>query len=261
MNKVFDFKRFGRYYVSDLRGVFNENWLTILLMSLGVVIAYVFCGLMHLLTNGAWASYPLVGRLITFLVLFGILLLINPAKEYGFLTEKRRGSFFLLLPASSFEKTLAMIINVAILTPLAFCVIAFTSDALLCLIDPNCGDSMVATLFSADSYSDMAVCDLDIKLNSDTLIWGTIANIVSGSLIYLIGALYFKKAKVAKTILCLIGLMMVFFIVLIAIFSEGSWLEWAESVDDLEWLDGVLSVIVLLGLSVWTYFRVKTIKH
>ena len=29
MNDTFNFSRFGKYYVSDLKNMFNNNWLTV----------------------------------------------------------------------------------------------------------------------------------------------------------------------------------------------------------------------------------------
>ena len=61
MNDTFNFSRFGKYYVSDLKNMFNNNWLTVLLTSLSGLIAYMFFGIIHLLFDGSWDSYGLVG--------------------------------------------------------------------------------------------------------------------------------------------------------------------------------------------------------
>ncbi len=269
MKSTFDFKRFGKYYVSDLRGVFNDNWLTVLLTALGGVIAYLFCGTIQLIADGAWGSYGVLGRSVTFLVLFAVLYIIMPAKEYGYITEKRRGSFFLLLPASPFEKSLSMILNVAILTPLAFLAIAFAADALLCLVDPGCGSTLASVIFSGTKLSDAynRVTDCCDMLNQGDLIWSGVMSVITTALIFLVGALYFKKSKVAKTFLVLIGLTLVFIIFTCIAVSVGD-----DCLCDVEedpelflshvkTVGYVLNVVIILALCAWTYLRVKTIKH
>lgn len=269
MKNTFDFKRFGKYYVSDLRGVFNDNWLTVLLPALGGVIAYLFCGTIQLIADGAWGSYGVLGRSVTFLVLFAVLYIIMPAKEYGYITEKRRGSFFLLLPASPFEKSLSMILNVAILTPLAFLAIAFAADALLCLVDPGCGSTLASVIFSGTKLSDACNCVTDCSyiLNQGDLIWSGVMSVITTALIFLVGALYFKKSKVAKTILVLIGLTLVFILfTCLAVSVDDDCLCDVEEDPELflsrvKTVGYVLNVVIILALCAWTYLRVKTIKH
>ncbi len=269
MKNTFDFKRFGKYYVSDLRGVFNDNWLTVLLTALGGVIAYLFCGTIQLISDGAWGSYGVLGRSVTFLVLFAVLYIIMPAKEYGYITERRRGSFFLLLPASPFEKALAMILNVAILTPLAFLAIALAADALLCLVDPGCGSTLASVIFSGTKLSDTYDCVTDCCdiLNQGDLIRGGVMSVITTALIFLVGALYFKKSKVAKTFLVLIGLTLVFILfTCLAVSVDDDCLCGAEEDPELflsrvKAVGYVINVVIIGALCVWTYLRVKTIKH
>ena len=73
MNNVFDFKRFGKYYVADLRHTFDYSALSILLTSFTGVIAYLFLGLMKLIVSGEWMSYGSIGRSITFVIAFTLL--------------------------------------------------------------------------------------------------------------------------------------------------------------------------------------------
>lgn len=271
MKSTFDFRRFGKYYVSDLRGVFNDNWLTVLLTALGGVIAYLFCGTIQLIADGAWGSYGVFGRLVTFLVLFAILYIIMPAKEYGYITEKRRGSFFLLLPASPFEKTLSMILNVVILTPLAFLAIALAADALLCLVDPGCGSTLASEIFSGTNLSDAfneKTTDYYVNIiSSADLFWSGVLSVITTALTFLVGALYFRKSKVAKTFLVLIGLTLL--VILFTCFAVsvdddclcGMMEDPDLSLSRIKTTGYMINAFIILALCVWTYLRVKTIKH
>lgn len=275
MNNTFNFSRFGKYYVSDLKNTFNNTWLTVLLTSLSGLIAYLFCGTIHLLFNGEWDSYGLVGRSISFFILLCVLILIVPSKAYGFFTDKRRGSFFTLIPASSLEKFLAMFINTAILAPLAYLAIALPADTLLCLIDPNCGKTLVsAGAIGTQAFNDL--CDIAEEeaefriFSSGELFWGVAINTISWSLIFLLGALYFKKNKIGKTILVMILISMATSIITTPLtihFGEG-FINWLSDMDDPQrMLSSIkaasysLSIIVTVALGVWAYIRVRTVKH
>ncbi len=275
MNNTFDIKRFGTYFVSDLRNAFNNTYLTVLITSVAEVIAYLFCGLMHLVTAGTWISYPLIGRLITFIAVFYILIIIVPSKAYGFFTDKRSGSFYTLIPASALEKTLSMIINVAVIAPLAYTVISLGIDALLCLVDPHCGQPIVAAVFSGASELNESLGELNISAGFNVfsigeLILGLCFNILCWTLTFLLGALYFKKNKIGKTILAVILFSMVMSTVTTPIFfSAGeSFIEMIEerpdaeqAVNTIKWVTYSLSILINAALLVWTYFRVKKVKY
>ncbi len=275
MNDTFNFTRFGKYFVSDLRNTFNNTWLTVLLTSLSGLIAYLFCGTIHLLVDGSWASYGLIGRAISFFILLYVLILVVPSKAYGFFTDKRSGGFYTLIPASSLEKFLTMFINTAILAPLAYVVIAIAADSLLCLVDPKCGETLITT--AAKGIQEInELCNvnnggIDIQLlSSAELFWGVAINIISWTLVFLLGALYFKKNKIGKTILVMILVSMATSMILTPIMinlGEGIF-DWLDSLDNPERIINVIkgttysvSILITLALGVWTYFRVRTVKH
>lgn len=277
MNNTFDFNRFGKYYVSDLKNTFNNTWLTVLLTSLSGLIAYVFSGLMNLFISGHWGSYPLTGRTITFVLLLYVLVVIVPSKAYGFFTDKRKGSFYTLIPASPLEKFLSMFINTAILVPLAYFVIALTGDALLCLVDPSCGQMLITAGAEAASEfnefcGDIADAGQISIFSTGELVCGVILNLISMATIFLLGALYFKKNKIGKTILVLIVIQMAFSLVLTPIMmhvGEGL-LDWLGDMEansvvrtfySIKWSSYAFGLLVTIGLAVWGYFRVRTVKY
>ena len=277
MNNTFDFNRFGRYYVSDLKNTFNNTWLTVLLTSLSGLIAYVFSGLMNLFITGSWRSYPLIGRAITFVLLLYVLVVIIPSKAYGFFTDKRKGSFYTLIPASPFEKFLSIFINTAILAPLSYFIIALTGDALLCLVDPGCGQLLITAGAEAASKfnefcGDIAEAGQISIFSTGELVCGVILNLISMTMVFLLGALYFKKNKIGKTILALIVVQIAFSMVLTPIMmhvGEGL-LEWLGELEtnsvvrtfySIKWSSYAFGLLVTVGLAVWGYIRVRTVKH
>ncbi|MGN0190573.1 MAG: hypothetical protein ACI39U_02855 [Candidatus Cryptobacteroides sp.] len=276
MNNIFDFKRFGKYYVSDLKHAFDYSALTILLTSLSGIIAYLFCGIMKLIVSGEWMSYGTAGRCATFVIAFYIIAFSVPAKCYGHFTDKRSGSFFTLIPASSLEKTLSMIINVCILAPISYLVISLAADSLLCLLDPRAGESLIHSVTTASGEFANAFArvnsavDFDL-INTSELVGGYILNVSSWIMVFLIGALYFKKNKVGKTFLVTIAVSMVLGTlstwILMPLANSGliETLNNAENVQHafrmFKFSTISVALIEIVGLMIWTYVRVRTVKH
>ena len=98
---------------------------------------------------------------------------------------------------------------------------------------------------------------------------------VYGILVFLLGAICFKKNKSAKTILCLIGLsmgvsMIVSPVVLHSMVSMAGSLEEISDpsvifnsplFNNLKVFDTVSDLVLMAGLLVAVYFRVRTLKH
>lgn len=141
-------------------------------------------------------------RIVLF-VIFGLTVLIgSPAKLYGHLTDRKEGSAFLLVPASRFEKFVSMVLISCIITPFLFGVVYMTLDSFVCFIDPACGDSCLKV------FQKLAVIH---RYNPDILIykesirsiltpWLYFDDIIQISLLFLLGALIFKKSKTGKTL-------------------------------------------------------------
>ena len=208
------------------------------LMSCSGVITYLFVIGLRWLAD--WNELSLNGdaRAFIFGVMMATLCIVTPSRCYGSVTELRAGRFFLLLPASVWEKSLSMILICAVVIPVAACAVYFGLDELLCLIDPSCGTPL-------------------LKLMGEE-IWG-ITSVIPYSLAFLLGAIFFKKSKMAKTIGCIL-----LFYIVCGILA-GSFLG---SIDlnaintttftaDLSWFSGAIT-IVLMGMIFW---RVRTLQH
>ncbi len=270
MNETFSFQRFGKYYKTELQALFNNTWITVLLTALAGLIAYLFCGIMNLIIGGSWDSYGLVGRWCTFLATFFVLTLSLPSKAYGYFTEKRAGTLYTLIPVSQLEKTLSMLLNVCIVAPVAFILLAFSADALLCLCDPRCGETLIYSL--ANGLQGMTEF-FEEGSNPNLMHTGDIIFIVCQSaatyfLYFLLGSLYFKKHKIGKTILVYIAAGLVFSLI-VAPFShlitEMDWKRWYETPEEavrvFKTVTYSIGIVGLLLLSGWTYLRIKTVKH
>lgn len=238
MATYFSFSRLGSVLKTDLQNARKNMGLSFLLMSCSGALTYLFVLILRWLAG--WNELTLGGdaRGFIFGVMIATLCIVTPARCYGSVTEVRAGRFFLLLPASVWEKSLSMILICAVVIPVAACAVYFGLDELLCLIDPSCGTPL-------------------LKLMGEE-IWG-ITSVIPYSLAFLLGAIFFKKSKMAKTIGCILLFYMVGGIL------AGSFLG---SIDlnaintttftaDLSWFSGAIT-IVLMGMIFW---RVRTLQH
>ena len=288
MNDIFNIRRFGKYLAADAGNCAANYGLSMLLISLMSVVIYAGTVLMGLLFNGRWAGPEFGFRLFTFFTALIVMVLTMPVKCYGRITEKRFGTQWLMVPASSFEKFLSMVIMTVIAVPVVTCGVYFAADALLCAIDGSCGQSIITSFRSAlDTFAEISIAsesDMELYPNLASFImqvsnpWLYVDDIIGMFLITLLGAIIFKKGKTAKTILYYILIVticgMAFTPVATSFFK--SFAEMSFNFDSPEaanmlfgkeifkhaaLLDTLNDTVVNLALLTAIYFRIKTLKH
>ena len=270
MSNTFNINRFGKYLKYDLVSCWKENRTFLLTLALIPVIIYITTVFFGMVTNGLsgfihMAARPaLAARISAFSTVAVIFVIFFPARSYGFITEKAKGSAWVELPASQLEKFLSMMLICLIIMPLAFFCTYLLSDAVVCLADSACGSSIFS---SWTGWGDMMKTDSEVTLGANGL-WVMVATVVSFMSIFLLGALLFKKKKVIGTILALFILSIVLSLIASAIIktvgteSIGFRIsDWVHShVDNLEfWINfwgNVGTVIVVAGCGIWSWFRV-----
>ena len=276
MKDIFNIRRFGKYFVSDLRGAAANFGLSLVLLACSGIIVYLFMGFFSLITSGTWDGSGMAIRCATLAISYVVLMISMPPKCYGHLTDKRAGSAWLMIPASALEKYLSMVLITIVVIPAIFIGLHCGLDAILCAIDPNCGDSFFTILGTIPSLLDeipeIAVAEFVTDMMRP---YSFIDDHIYGILVFLLGAICFKNNKSAKTILCLIGLsmgvsMIVSPVVLPSMVSVAGSLEEISDpsvifnsplFNNLKVFDTVSDLVLMTGLLVAVYFRVRTLKH
>ena len=280
MKEIFDFRRFGKYFVADLKGCAANYGLSLLLTSLTGVMAYLISAVLSLCVSGHWSSLEGEFRFAVFCVAAVVLVVTMPVKCYGNITDRRSGSSFILLPASTFEKYLSMLINCIIIIPGLFVGIYLSLDWLLTVLDPNLERSTsevfgkAFSLLMAGSEELAELTPQSLQINP----FSGIDDVVTTIMVFLLGALCFKRSKTAKTILTLmaVGIAVSLIVSPIAVhwFSNHfqdftpEVLNGAEAMElftgtfkTLQVVDTILDITILAGLLAAGYLRLKTIKH
>lgn len=288
MNDIFDIRRFGKYFVTDAKGCLANYGLSMILISMMGLIVYAGTIIMGLLLQGQWEGPGLGFRVFTFIACLFLLAFTMPAKYYGRITGKRSGTQWLLIPASSFEKSLSMILIAAIVMPLAVCLVYLGMDSLLCALDATCGRGIAASFRSLlDKFLEIAIAsESDISqfsalshfIKQVSCPWLYVDDIIQIFLITLTGAVFFKKGKTPMTILSYIAITTALGLALTPLtnvfFNEFAALNFEadtpEAMNQLfgmgifkhaALLDTISDTLMNLALIAAIYFRVKTLKH
>lgn len=289
-NDIFNFRRFGKYFSSDLRTCSANFGLTLVSLALIVLfISYFGTIAMNLVFNRTWEGPELSLRVTEFIVTFFATLILAPSKCYGKITEKQYGSFWLTLPASRLEKFTSMAVITAIIIPLTSAILYLCLDTVICALDPTCGDSIIASIGNLTSrLTEIKVSGaIDGELIPESAVnfmrqigspWLYLDDFIGLSLPFLLGAVFFKKHKIAKTFLAIMIVSTVVSAALtpfmenwasdvMGVLPEDSSIEFISDMFNMKifrhvalW-DTISDTIVNVGLLAAIYFRVKTLKH
>jgi len=256
MSNIFNFKRFGNYFLYDLRNAKNSYGVTFLASGLALVIAFVLVQSYSLLFSRHFADMSSsVWQWAAVVVAFCIVSLSAAARIYGGVTNKRSGAGFILLPASTFEKTLSLCLILLVVLPALLFAMLFASDLLLSLCFPSLYGGRVFTGFSSDVDG--------VRVNYFALLYFSWIITV---LLFCLGSLIFKRAKVAKTLLCSFAISFVLEVIFFLSVANG---DYSLDLDQIEpgklfhfmnvflntYFFGV-TALLLAGI----YCRLKTIK-
>ncbi len=288
-NDIFNFRRFGKYFASDIRTCYANYGLSLLSISmLSLVISYLLYAVLSLIFGGEWIGLPVGARAFIFAFVMFLITVTMPVKCYGQLTQKQYGMMWLMVPVSKFEKFLSMIILSCIIVPVLGAFLYLGLDAIICAVDHTCGSSLLYTAFDglASIREEIAV-EKELLVESRlysfskqiTSPWLYLDDVFGISLPFVLGALVFKKGKTAKTILSLAALGTFSSIVCVPLM-----MDWANALSDMN-LYGDLSAndlnyvfdhgifknvglydtmsdtLANLAFLAAIYFRIKTLKH
>ena len=287
-NDVLNMNRLGRYLVTDVKNAIARYGVSLLVIATVALTGYLLVGFFTMIVGAGWQSMPVAGRLFMMALSFIVLTISAPAKIYGFITDKKEGSSFLMVPASSLEKTISMILVCCVILPFAFFAVYLSLDQIVCLVDSKCGDSLIMAInngqnFLFDTFQRLSRESNNVipDYSSLTTPWMYFDDIAQGFLLFLLGALIFKSSKPAKTVGCLILLSIALSMITTPIVMHGAIERFKEAAASnmtpeeifesfpfISWsmkhavlVDFISDTIVNIGLAIAIYFRVRKIKH
>ncbi|MGN1212315.1 MAG: hypothetical protein ACI4TM_11560 [Candidatus Cryptobacteroides sp.] len=278
MKDFFNIRRFGRYLISDLKACLSKYWVTLLVISLTGMIAALASGTISMLLGNGWIVPNIFVRTTMFCIAMFVIAITAGAGCYGNITDRRLGAAWLMVPVSAFEKWLSMVLIITVLLPciatavylLGDWLIALTSDSSESILQAH---RIIREIVQPESIQYNYIPEgfnevVDLLTNPLTYL----DDIASIALLFLLGAMYFKKSKISKTILCYIGASIVISSAFGPVMFQG--LTASIKADDpaylmmdswvfknLTLIDTISDSLYLAAGLILTFIRIRTIKH
>ncbi len=267
MNEVFDIKRFGKLVQHEV-----VNYVPRFFKSLLIFASIIFAVWVLSLTmdSDMWedSRAPLVQFLFTLAVI------LAPFIVYKDINNRKKGYIYAMIPASTLEKLLSMIvICVVVVQLLSYAVLEATDILLWLLSQAGIGSFMQLDLYNpfADNWGTVTLNNGDIGEFGLPLLDSFLSTEVPIFYAMMFNAI-FRKNKVLKTILFNIALAFVSVVFTVTIFDTdfvGDVWEMLRNCFDSEegfiifWLVFWRIVALLFGflyLAI-TYFRIKRVNY
>lgn len=287
-NDIFNLKRFGRYFASDIRSCIANYGLTLALISMMGLITDLIFGSVSFALDRDWIGADRSMRSTAFILCVCILIINMPVKCYGKLTDKKAGSSWLMVPVSTFEKFLSMVIITTVVVPVGVIGVYLLMDMLVCAVDSTCGKPIVEAISGLFHLLPNIGMTLELDMSNYPYIedfakqmsspWLYVDDFIMVCLTFLLGAIFFKSGKSAKTILAVIACGMFISMAVTPFMSKifMSLIEQAQAVESPENLNALFSTglfrhaalidtindtLTNLLLLTGIFFRIKTLKH
>lgn len=268
MNNTFDWNRFGKLLVHNLKTFFPKPYLTLLLLAICPVFLWakaILFGTPDCFASERWALY-----------LFGlyIIAILAPSGRYGKVNLPNRGIGFAMLPASKLEKYLGMIFITLIFCPVLYLTATIAFDTLLWLIPFG---PFNEPLFQRNEL--IATTPEEAK-GICLVIIGFVLQYISTHATFFFTNTIFKRHKILYTFVSLWVLFLILMTIIVPIlFQVGvyheSWVEarinaWVGNMSQ-ESEDKVMTLILSIGIAleaiysivlyVWSWFRIKKARY
>ena len=226
MSNTFNINRFGKILKHDGLNFFPNFILALAILWAIPVVIYLFTALMP--TDGTVHLYDTMARINIIDFLLKIAIIIAPAILYKTCNDSRKGIGYAMLPASTLEKFLSMVIFCVIVTPIIYIAGALAIDSILALFNGPYEGFAASMYFNKFAQIEHSITQHQMNevlddtwplfINSLSPTFMTIISLLGTltlSSIFMFGNMIFKKRKTGKMIGILILLSIIFMIIFI----------------------------------------------
>lgn len=272
MSNTFNINRFGKILKHDGLNFFPNFILSLAILWAIPVVIYLFTALMP--TDGTVHIYDAMARINNIDFLLKIAIIIAPAILYKTCNDSRKGIGYAMLPASTLEKFLSMVIFCVIVTPIVYIAGALAIDSILALINgPYDGfalsmyfDKFAQIEYSFEQHGTKVMSDDALPLIINNLSPAlmrvlSILGILMLSSIFMFGNMIFKKRKTGKMIGILILLFIIFMIIFINYVANNEALaNYFEQINEDNVSEFIIRLIrIMMNVSLYTEIIVSTL--
>jgi hypothetical protein len=269
MNEVFDIKRLGRLIKYEVINYIPNFFKSLLIFASVIAAVWIFSLTVDF--NACPHSRALLVN-----VLFVLAIVLSPFIVYKDMNDRKRGYIYAMIPASTLEKLLSMIVLCVVIVPLLAYAVLTATDLLLWLLSK----AGIGPFLHMEFYNPFTA----VKLVDDEYLQPYIYPVFD-SIIYLVNLIVysimfntiFRKNKVLKTILFNIAMSFAFVILTAVIVNITTPEFWEDMFEGLvEWLDGktdvelfgyvmttvrCLTILMSMAFLSITYFRIKKVNY
>lgn len=270
MNNTFSIKRFGNYLGHDLRGAAADSGLTLAIIGAMPVFQFFIAQAYSLIISGNAVVMGDWGKIPAYITAFTIAIFFFSAKHYGGLTDKKKGSDWLMLPASSLEKWGSMLLVTCVAVPVFLMAELAATDGLLSLIFPQTyGEAAISRIayMMKGVWTELHTPEGGLAMSWPLALYLNWCEVV---LFFTLGAIWFKSSKIGKTFLAAFIIVMVLsmlsagFLQIIGFRSR----QYATMDDTPAGFIRKMNIIIwsiyavyFIVIDALLYLRIKTLKH
>ena len=169
-SEIFNGQRFWTYFKYDITQMWRNHVKACIAIGLAGIILYMLYVILSLLLGNGWSGPGLIPRLVVFIIA-GTALELYQTRTYGYLTDKRKGSAWLMTPASTFEKWLSMMLMTLIILPGLLMIVYLFTDLLISAIDPTVGQSIITSVTVGFNELTEGIMGVNAEYNTTWSLW------------------------------------------------------------------------------------------
>ena len=269
MNETFDIKRLGRLIKYEVINYIPNFFKSLLIFASVIAAVWIF----SLTVDFNVCPHSRAGLVNA---LFVLAIVLSPFIVYKDMNDRKKGYIYAMIPASTLEKLLSMIVLCVVIVPLLAYAVLTATDLLLWLLSK----AGIGPFLHMEFYNPFTA----VKLVDDEYLLPHIYPVFD-SIIYFVNLIaytimfntIFRKNKVLKTILFNIAMSFAFVILTAVIVNITTPEFWEDMFGGLvEWLDGktdvelfgyvmttvrCLTILMSMAFLSITYFRIKKVNY
>lgn len=268
-SEVFNGSRFWTYFKYDLAQMWRNHVKAAILIGFSGLILYILGIAFNAIFNSVWQA-PGFGARFTIFLLACFALELYQTRTYGYLTNRRKGSSWLMIPASAFEKWLSMMLLTLVVIPVAFLGTYTIIDGILALADPTYGQVLIkaAGEFIEKTNNALVVANEEYSTtwNLGFMAMPVFAGYICNFLYFLLCGISFKRNKILWAFIILFIASTVLSLVLTSLGLQGNY-----EVEDLAEAEVIIRKVINWStassfalaacLAGGIFYRIKTLKH
>ena len=269
MNEVFDIKRLGRLIKYEVINYIPNFFKSLLIFASVIAAVWIF----SLTVDFNVCPHSRAGLVNA---LFVLAIALSPFIVYKDMNDRKKGYIYAMIPASTLEKLLSMIVLCVVIVPLLAYAVLTATDLLLWLLSK----AGIGPFLHMEFYNPFTA----VKLVDDEYLLPHIYPVFD-SIIYFVNLIaytimfntIFRKNKVLKTILFNMAMSFAFVILTAVVVNVTTPEFWEDMFEGLvEWLDGktdvelfgyvmttvrCLTILMSMAFLSITYFRIKKVNY